>query len=183
MEAATFAFRTPGEAPLPPEVFVPVPTPPHRPRTPHRVRISTPGAVEVARRRNVPIFALTGEVPTRYRYPMRLGPILFTTETWKGAIETNFPVYVYRDEPALWKPTFNDFVVMVTAIDPAAGRAMLRRNHGEYDPEHLALAIVREGLARWATALRFQDFVPTIPKVGKPELLRVVREQDKENRG
>ena len=183
MEAETFAYRTPGEAPLPPDVFVPVATPAHRPRQPFRVKLDSPEAVEVARRHNFPVFALTGDVPTRYRYPMVLGPILFVDETWQKALVTRYPNYRYRDATALATPTFEDLVTMVTAIDPAAGRAMLQRNPAAYDPEKLAIAIVREGLVRWATALRFQDFAPAIPKIGKPELRRVLRQADRENHG
>ncbi len=183
MEAVTFAYRRPGEAPLPAEVFVPVRAPAHRPRVPHRVRIRTREAVEVARRRGLPVYVLTGETPTRYHYPMRLGPVLFTTDAWKTSIDTPFPTYVYRDERALQAPNFEDLVTMTTAIDPVAGRAMLRRNPGAFDPDRLAIAIVREGLVRWATALRFQEFAPAIPRIGTPERLRVLRRTDRENHG
>jgi hypothetical protein len=183
MEAETFAYRTPGEAPLPPGVFIPIEAPAHRPRQPYRIRIATLEDAGIARRRGVPLFALTGDVPTRYHYPMRLGPILFIADPWRGTFDTRMPVYVYRNEPALRNPGFEDLVTMVTKIDPAAGRAMLRRNPGAYDRRDLAVAIVREGLVRWATALRFQEFAPQIPVVGKPERLNVLRIMDEENHG
>jgi hypothetical protein len=183
MEATTFVYQTPGEAPLPRDVFVPVKAPAHRPRQAYTVRVQTAEAVKVARRRGFPVYALTGDVPTRFHYPMRLGPILFTTEAWSKALDTTFPTYLYRDEKAIWDPKFEDLVAMVTRIDPAAGRAMLKRNPKAYDPKRLAVVIAREGPVRWATALRFQEFAPEIPRVGRPELLRVVRAQDRENHG
>lgn len=183
MEVEVFAFQAPGEAPLPRDVFVPVPAPAHRPRQPYRVRIETPEAVVVARRRGVEVYALTGAVPTRFHYPMTLGPILFVADTWRNAISTRYPMYPYHDAAALRRPAFEDLVTMVTAVDPAAGRAMLKRNPKTYDREKITLAIVREGLTRWATALRFQEFVPAIPKIGTPEILRVVRQGDRENHG
>jgi len=181
METVSMAYRTPGEAPLPHGVFVPVETPAHRPRQAYEVHVRTLEDVRAARRRKVELFALTGAVPTRYGYPMHLGPILFTSAAWRDAIVTPLPTYLYRAGRALRSPTFVDLVTMTTKIDPAAGRAMLLRNPKAYDPDDLALAIGREDLVKWATAFRFQEFAPRLPVVGRPQTRRVLRALDREN--
>lgn len=182
MEVGTVLHRGASEGALPPEVFVRVRAQPKRPKQEYRVHIREPNDVEIARRRGLPMFLLTGEVPTRFHYPMRFPPVLVMGDRLKGVVDTNLRRIFFRDASALRAPKFEALVTMMLPVDPLAARAMLVRNPG-FDPTALMRFVVGERLERPATAARFQEFAPNIPVIG--DMLRKgdLHRQDRNNPG
>jgi hypothetical protein len=183
MELGTVLHRELGEAPLPPEVFVRVRPEPRRPKYDYRVRIREPKDVEVARKRGLGMFLLTGEVPTKFHYPMHFGPTVVMDQKLVPVVDTTMRTIAFHDAIALANPPFEALVTMMLKVDEIAARVMLVRNPG-FDQTALTVLIAGDRqLCRLATAVRLQEFAPGIPVVGPMLPIRAVHAQDQKNLG
>ncbi len=175
--------RGPTDGPLPPDVFVRVRHPPRRPKQEYRVRIRTPRDAEVARRRKLGMYVLTGEVPTRFHYPMHFPPVLMVDPQLAPLVDTPLRTVLFHATEALHQePPFEALVTMMLRVDEIAARVMLVRNPG-FDAKALTRYVVGEKLERQATRLRFQQFAQGIPVIGEPLPIAAVRQQDRKNLG
>jgi hypothetical protein len=182
MEIGAVLQRGADTRPLPPEVFVPVGRPPRRPRQQYRIHIRDTRDVEIARRRGLGMYVLTGDTATRNHYPMHFPPVLVLDSRLTGLVDTKLRTIPFHAAEVLQNPPFEAIVTMMLRVDEIAARVMLVRSPG-FDAQALTQFVVRENLERQATLLRFQDFAPGIPIVGQPLAKAAVREQDRRNPG
>jgi hypothetical protein len=182
VELATVLHRSASDRPLPSEVFVRVRAAPRRPRLEFRLRVRSGSHVDRARRHGLALFLLTGDVPTRFHYPMEFPPVLMLDPRLVGVVDSPYRTVAFRSAEALRDPPFEALVTMMLQVDEIAARVMLVRNPTP-DPVRLARFVVGERLEAPATMLRFQEFAPGIPAVGEPWPIEALREQEGRNPG
>jgi hypothetical protein len=182
MEIGAVLQRGSDTRPLPPEIFVPVGRPPRRPRQQYRIRIRDPADVEIARRRGLGMYVLTADAATQHHYPMHFPPVLMLDPRLTGLVDTKLRAVAFHSTEALQNPPFEAIVTMMLRVDEIAARVLLVRNPG-FDAQALTRFVVRENLERQATLLRFQEFAPGIPIVGRPLAKAAIHEQDRRNPG
>jgi hypothetical protein len=93
---------------------------PRRPKYHYRVRIREAKDVEVARKRGLGMFLLTGEVPTKFHYPMHFGPTVVLDERLVPVVDTKMRTIAFRDANELRNPTFEALVAMMLDVDEIA---------------------------------------------------------------
>jgi hypothetical protein len=182
VELATVLHRSSSDRPLPSDVFVPVRASPRRPKLEFRLRVRSSSDAETARRHDLALYLLTGDVPTRFHYPMEFPPVLMLDPRLSGVVDSPFRTLPFRSAEALRDPPFEALVTMMLRVDEIAARVMLARNPSP-DPVQLARFVIGERLEASATLLRFQEFAPAIPRVGRPWPVEALREQEGRNPG
>jgi hypothetical protein len=113
---------------------------------------------------------------------MQFPPVLMLDPRLSGVVDSPFRTVPFRSVEALRDPPFEALVTMMLRVDEIAARVMLARNPTP-DPARLARFVVGERLEASATMLRFQEFAPAIPRVGKAWPIQALREQEGRNPG
>ncbi len=181
MDTAVFLTRPEGETHRVPAVFVPEERRRRRPKTRFRARLDTPEEVERARHEGLPVYLLTPEIVSAFRYPIRFPPRLLVSREVSPAVDSVFQKIEFRRGEAAGSPRFEDLGVAMLRVDPLAARALVKRNPELLDPERLLVRVIEERVQREATFVRLQEISPAIPVVGESIPLAPLRRHDRNN--
>lgn len=181
MDAIVSLTRPAGESHRAPAVFVPEERRPTRPKIRYRARLDSAADVEAARRERLPVYLLTPEIVSAFRYPSRFPPRLLVAREVSDAVDSTYRRIEFLRRDAAWAPRFEDVVVAMLRVDPLAARALVKRNPGLLDPERLLVRVIEEDAAREATFVRLQEFSPSIPAVGEPIAAKALERSDRNN--
>jgi hypothetical protein len=181
MDATVSLHRPAGESHRVPSVFVPEERPRTRPKTRYRARLNLAADVEVARKEGLPVYLLTPEIISAFRYPIRFPPRLLVAREVSPAVDSAFRRIVFNRREAAASPRFEDLVVAMLEVDPLAARALVKRNPDLLDPVRLLVRVVEENAERPATLVRLHEFAPGIPKVGEAIRAEALSRSDRNN--
>jgi hypothetical protein len=129
----------------------------------------------------LPVYLLTQEVVSAFRYPTRFPPRLLVAREVSPAVDSGFRRIEFARREAAMSPRFEDVIVAMLRIDPLAARALARRNPDLLDPVRLLVRVIEEDATRQATFVRLQQFAPGIPPVGEPIPARALERSDRNN--
>lgn len=165
MQVAPTLIRT-GETRLP-QVFVPAPEPRGRPRIEYRLRVACEKDIEVARRYDLPVHALTAEQVTNMGYPIDFPTRVVAARSFLPILETPLGTIPFVSEDAARSPRPGDVIVAMLRFDSIGARAIYDRNSERMDATYLLSRILEENAVRRANFVRFFDVLPSLPRVGE----------------
>ena len=171
--------RTPGDRELAPPIFVREGGSRGRPAARYHVAVDSMEALEQARRVGLPIYLLEPWVSKALGYPLSFSPRLLVGRAVADAVHsTRFPVISFIDSAAARNPRLEDVIVAMLDIDPLGARRILRLNLDLVDPSRLLKRILVEDREPLSTLVGLQEFVPTLPVVGKTFPASELAEED-----
>lgn len=181
MDVSVCLTRPAGESRRVPSVFVAEERPHTRPKVRYRARLNSAAEIAVARQNGLPVYLLTPEIVSAFRYPTRFPARLLVAREISSAVDSALRRIEFVRREAAQSPRFEDIVVAMLWIDPLAARAMVRRNPELVDPVRLLVRTVEENAERPATLVRLGEFAPGIPDVGEPISMKALERSDRNN--
>lgn len=168
MKTEVTLVRSPGDRALPQGVFVPVEYSAHAPRKHYRVVVNSSADAKAASKFGVPLALLDSKYVREMGYPANFPSRLLVARSLVGAVDSRFKQLIFENAKALEHLRPEDAVVAMLFVDWLGARHLVRVNRKSLDPEYLRMRVIEESAEARAYRVRLDDYVPGLPKSGKP---------------